>query len=215
MKTSEPKLSICICTNPFRAREFERLCEALAPQVDKHKGAVEVLVFWNNFEYSLGYLRQKMLEDARGEYICHIDDDDMVPDDYCDTIVPLLDGVDYIGFQVDFYDRGKKMKPVYHDLNYASWYEDERGYYRGVTHLNPTRTEIARQSEFPLRYTVGEDAHWAAGVPAKTQHVIDRPMYYYWHNGKESVAYKSDPHDTPKRPTLKSKYFRFHKESTK
>lgn len=222
------KWTICIATNTHRRKELERLMKVLSPQVDKYKGQIEILVFFNNFEYSLGYLRQCLLQEARGEYICHIDDDDMVPEDYCDTIFPLLDGTDYIGFRVDFYDKGQKMKPVYHSLKYEYWYEDEKGYYRGITHLNPIRTELARQSFFPINFNVGEDAEWARNAHAKTEHFIDRPMYYYWHEPGDSVAYAlspnaeatgynpdiTKPHDTPVRPEFKSKQIRFHPRST-
>lgn len=225
------KWSICIASNPHREYELQRLMSVLVPQVDKYKGQIEILIFWNNFEYSLGYLRQSMLDEARGEYINHIDDDDMVPVDYCDTIFPLLDGVDYIGFMVDFIDRGKKMPPVYHSLKYKTWYQDDDGYYRGVTHLNPVRTKLARQSSFPIQYNTGEDAAWSSGVKAKTEHVIDRPMYIYLHEPDSSVAYTfagkevtdkvgvnshiTRPHDTPIKPIFDSKNVRFHPESTK
>lgn len=225
------KLTIAIATVPQRAKKLKELMAVLLPQVDKYDGQIEVLIYFNNYERSLGYIRQGLLDEAKGEYICHIDDDDLVPDDYCDTILPLLDGVDYIGFQVDFYDGGKKMNPVYHSLQYSRWYQDDKGYYRGITHLNPVRTELARQSSFPVEYTIGEDEAWANGVKAHTEHVIDRPMYIYRHEGDASVAYsysddevertvhhrtfRPKPNDTPRRPVFKSKNVRFHPRSTK
>lgn len=214
--TSNPKLTICICSVPARADKLAKLLDVLLPQVDKYQRQIEVLLFWNNFEYSLGFLRQSMLEEARGEYICHIDDDDMVPEDYCDTILPLLDGTDYIGFKVNFLDSGKKMKPVYHSLKYQTWYEDADAYYRGVTHLNPVRTELARLSSFPTEYNVGEDSKWAIGMKdkCKTEHFIDREMYTYDHEGDDSVAYAARQSDTPIRPIFKSKNIRFHPKST-
>jgi hypothetical protein len=210
----EMKWTICIASNPRREKELARLLERLLPQVDKYDGQIEILLFWNNFEYTLGYLRQRLLENARGEYICHIDDDDMVPEDYCDTIFPLLDGVDYIGFKVDFIDNGNKMLPVYHSLKYKHWYQDSDGYYRGVTHLNPLRTELARQAEFPIERLTGEDEKWSNQIKAETEHFIDREMYTYNHVGDESVAYKIEPKDTPMRPRFKSENIRLHPEST-
>lgn len=226
------KWSICIATVPYRAKEFDRLMKVLIPQVDKYKGKIEILVFWNNFEYSLGYLRQAMLDEARGEYINHIDDDDIVPDDYCKIIFPLLDGTDYIGFKVRLIDNGKEMPPVYHSLKYTHWYQDDQGYYRGVTHLNPVRTKLARQSKFPVEFNIGEDEQWANGMAGKckTEHFLDKVMYIYHHMGDDSVAYRfaddetaakvhyqnyrRKPHDTPLRPIFRSKNIRFHPRST-
>lgn len=232
VKGDAVKWSICIATVPPRAGVFDELMSVLMPQVDKYKGQIEVLVFFNNFEYSLGYLRQAMLEEAKGEYINHIDDDDMIPKDYCDTIFPLLDGVDYIGHQVKLIDLGKEKPPVYHSLKYPDWSQDDAGYYRGVTHLNPTRTVLARQSHFPENFNIGEDAEWARGMigKCKTEHYIDKVMYTYWHAGDNSVAYKFAkdgiaeqvhyqdynpvPDDTPRRPVFKSKNVRLHPRST-
>jgi len=208
------KWTICIASVPQRCKQLEALTDVLLPQVDKYKGQVEVLLFFNNFEYSLGYLRQAMLEEARGEYICHIDDDDMVPDDFVDTIFPLLDGVDYIGFKVKFIDSGKDMKPVYHRLEYTTWHEDDAGYYRGITHLNPIRTALARESKFPIEYNIGEDAEWARNAKAKTEHYIDREMYIYNHKGDDSVAYRTLPQDMVITPLFDSKNIRFHPRST-
>lgn len=213
--------TICIATTHARDGVRERLMNSLLPQVDKYKGQIEVLVFWNNFEYSLGFLRQALLDEAKGQYISFIDDDDMIADDYCDSIFPLLDGVDYVGFQVKFSNDAEEMLPVYHSLRYNDWYEDDTGYYRGVTHLNPVRTELARQSRFPVEYNMGEDHQWAVGMrdKCKTEHVIDREMYYYEHRSDDSfaknVGFIDRQSDTPIRPKFASKNIRFHPRSTK
>lgn len=209
------KWTICVPTVPVRAEKLAELMERLLPQVDKYEGQIEVLIFFNNFERSIGWIRQQMLEDARGEYVSSIDDDDMIPTDYCDAIFPLLDGVDYIGFQVKLIDNGKIMAPVYHSLKYLKWSQDEHGYYRGITHLNPLRTNLALASGYPIEWVSGEDEQWALGVKAKTERYIDRDMYYYFHNTEQSVAYNVlRRSDTPIRPKFKSKNVRFHPEST-
>jgi hypothetical protein len=234
MMTSTPskavKWTICIATVPHRAGRLQELTDVLLPQVDKYDGQIEVLIFFNNFEYSLGFLRQGLIEEAQGEYVTHIDDDDLVPDDYCDTLFPLMDGVDYIGFKVKFIDGGKEMKPVYHSLKYPNWYQDDDGYYRGVTHLNPLKKELALRAGFPVEYNIGEDSKWAEKVEAKTEHYVDKEMYIYQHEGDDSVAYvyapddemfrdhpqysKPRPDDTPRKPVFKSKNVRFHSRST-
>jgi hypothetical protein len=190
----------------------------LLPQVDKYKGQIEVLIFWNDCKHTIGYYRQKMMEDARGEYISHIDDDDLIPKDFCDTIFPLLDGVDYIGFRVELNHKSLRFLPVYHSLQYDRWIEDDTGYYRGVTHINPIKTEIALKGVFP-EVENGEDYQWTvevhkymANTPREfTEHFIDRPMYIY-----ERLAH--DPEEdkrpeVPKRPKFKSKNVRFHDAS--
>lgn len=224
------KWTICIATTPRRAEKLSKLLKSLLPQVEAAEGKVEILIFFNNFEYSIGYLRQQLIEEAKGEYVTHVDDDDEVPSDYVATILPLLDGVDYVGFRVRFIDEGQLMKPVYHSLKYSHWYQDNDGYYRDVTHLNPIKRSLALEAGFPIESNIGEDEAWASKVKPKTEHYIDREMYIYHHFGDESVAYKyttdeiaakvhhqnykPKPDDTPKRPKIDSPYVRLHPRST-
>lgn len=192
--------------------------------MDKYKGKIEILIFYNNFEHTIGYIRQKMNDDAKGEYISHIDDDDIVPHDFCKTIMPLLDGVDYIGFNVELRNNDKLLKPVFHSLKYNEWKEDETGFYRGVTHLNPLKTEIARKATY-LSLKNGEDYNWTVGVHKYmdaernkgrkfTEHYINRNMYIYDHWGHAPMTDRDRMREVIK-PRYNSKNVRFHSESTK
>ena len=193
--------------------------DILIPQVEKYRGKIEVLIFWNNFEHSVGFLRQKMNEDARGEYITHIDDDDLIPEDYCKTLYGLMDGVDYIGFNVQLINDGITLPPVYHSLKYDHWSQDDKGYYRGVTHLNPLKKSIALLATYPEKDN-GEDYEWTVGVHRAmagkpfTEHYIDKIMYHYDHFGHDPMPKLAEDKE-PKRPQYKSKYIRFHELSTK
>lgn len=206
------KWTVCIATTPLREELLHKLMTRLLPQVEKYED-VEILIFFNNYEYSLGFLRQSMIEEAHGEYVTHIDDDDMVPEDYVDSIYPLLDGIDYVGFKVRFIDNGLDMPTAYHSLKYRSWAQDSDGYYRNVTHLNPVRRELALEAGFPVEVNIGEDEQWAVKVNAKTEHFIDREMYTYNHVGDETVN-RPSAHDAPKRPVFNSNNVRFHSRST-
>lgn len=220
MKTLTPKWSILIATCPPRAVKFKRLMKLLMPQVDAYKGQIEVVVFFNNFDQpSLGTIRQHLLDSSKGEYVNFVDDDDLLPKDYCSTIFPLLDGVDYIGFNVELRNEGMSLRPVYHSLRYNEWSDDEKGYYRGITHLNPIKAELARIADFRPQ-DIGEDHYWSIDVQRHinsdtkeyTEHYIDRAMYIYDHFGHDHMENK--PVLKPKRPQLISKNVRFHKRST-
>lgn len=190
----------------------------LLPQVEGL--SIEVLIFYNNFEKSIGYYRQKLMDEAQGKYISFLDDDDMIPKDFVRTIFPLLDGVDYIGFNVELRNEGERLRPVFHSLKYTEWSEDENGYYRGVTHLNPIKTSLARHSSFP-ELENAEDYNWTVGVhkfmaesgKAYTEHYIDRVMYLYDHFGHEPMKEREVKRIL--KPRYDSKNVRFHPESTK
>lgn len=211
------KWSILIPTVVDRPQPFNRLIDRLAPQMNKQ---VEVVVFWNNYERQLGELRQLLLEEAKGEYVSFVDDDDLVVEDYVETILPMLDGVDYIGFMVDFYSNGTKVnKPVVHSLKCEGWYEDATGFYRRGVHTNPVKREIAikhanyNQSDYTSNQP--EDILYAKNIDAHlhTEHFIPRPMHIYLQTNDHAWDRFSGVNDTHKRPKL-PKHFRYHPLST-
>lgn len=73
-------LTIGILTVPARAANLERLLGLLKVQQAKSPLKVEVAVL--NGPGTRGGKRQQILADCRGEYICFIDDDDIISDDY-------------------------------------------------------------------------------------------------------------------------------------
>ena len=117
-----------------------------------------------------------------------IDDDDLVPEDYVATILPLLDGVDYIGHRIQFYLDGALDRPIFHSLKYHGWTTVGGVHYRDISHVNPMRRELALA--VPMEGGVAEDFRWAANLRAtglvKTEHYIDRAMYlYYFRTNKD------------------------------
>lgn len=198
-----PKLSLLIATVPTRNDKFETLCELLSPQLTED---VEVLVYWDNFEASLGAKRQTLLEAATGDYVCFIDDDDTVPSFYISKILPLLDGVDYIGWKQQLWHNGEKMKPTLHSLAYKVS-EDENGWYRDISHLNPMKRELALKGRFDR--TSPEDNDWSnqlRGIP-KTEHFIDEIMYHYNHSTEGSLwDKKNQPLANASKPKLPKEF---------
>jgi hypothetical protein len=211
------KLSILIATVGRREEKFISLLSRLMEKVDMFNGQIEVIAYWNNGELPIGTLRQDLVEQAKGEYICFIDDDDDVPEYYCEQIMEALwENPDYVGFQVKFFNEGVEAKPVYHSIVYDHWYEDENGYYRGVTHLNPIKRSIALQGNFGTSGEAGEDAQWAQSVKGlvKSQVYLDRVMYFYLHD-RSDTNFGGDRSNGGEyvRPTVNYKHFSFHKDS--
>lgn len=177
------KWTIAVLTVPERAEKFHRLRYViLGPQL---RDDIEVLVAHG--PEPVAEKRQWCLDNASGEYFNFIDDDDMIAGNYVDAIYPLLDGVDYIGFQLQLYIDGARQKPTFHSLKYDTWHDDVDGYYRNVSHLNPIRTEIARQGRFDGGY--GEDKRWADQVAPQSEHYIDQTLYHYFFSPGNSLTY--------------------------
>lgn len=210
----EPKLSILICTIGPRKESFLRLMDELMPQVSFND--VEVIAYWNNGEKSIGEIRQELLEEAKGEYVCFIDDDDRIPDYYCVEILHNL-GEDYVGFEVQLFEKDKLMPRVFHSIRYGVWHQDDQGYYRGITHLNPIKRELAIQGQFGLQ-GIGEDESWARTMMSlvRTEKYIDKIMYYYHHDADTTTfGGKKLPEQIYHRPDFSHPQFRWHPKSRK
>ena len=185
------KWQILILTQPSRDRFLQRLLAVLKPQVEELTD-VEIVVRQFDRSMDLGRNRQAMIDSSTAEYICFVDDDDLVPFSYVPTIYPLLDGIDYIGFQVQLYVDGEKQRPTFHSLKYDRWWSDDSGYYRDISHLNPMRRELAIQAKMSGGF--GEDQRWCEALAklgiVKTEHYIDQVMYYYlFRNNKNDRDY--------------------------
>lgn len=191
------KLDILVLTMPTRKEFLARLVCILQPQID-YKNA-SVLYRICDPKYTLGENRDMLRRCSQGEYIVFIDDDDVVPSDYVSTILPLLDGVDYIGYDVQCSIDGKMMPVTHHSLQYAGWYEDENGFYRDISHINPMRRVLALLE--PMEGGHGEDKRWADRMRArsvlKAEHYIPRVMYEY--------QFRSEKHYTETCPKCGSK----------
>jgi hypothetical protein len=194
------KWSILILTQPSRGAFLKRLQDRLMPQVKK-RTSVQVLQRMFDPALDLGSNRQALLEEAEGDYVNFIDDDDLVPSDFVPTILPLLDGVDYIGFQLQCSIDGEKLPLTIHSLDYDGWSQDDKGYYRDISHINPIRRELALRAKMEGGF--GEDQRWADRMRAlgivKTQHFIERIMYEYLYRSNKS---ETNPPSSPTRAFL-------------
>lgn len=212
------KWCIMIPTVVNRGEKFQRLVDALAPQVEKYNGDVEVVVLWNNYERELSELRQLMIETATAEYTNFIDDDDSVAPDYCDSIYPLLDGVDYIGFKLDFIQNGQRQKQVIHSLTCEKWEDTAEGYYRRGTLINPTKRELMLKAGFKnadYRKNIPEDITYAQNVDPllKSEHFVNKELHIYMPTDDHAWSQFNPREGNWKRPKL-PKYFKYHPKST-
>lgn len=184
--------SILIATLARRGDALRQVLGDLTPQLAEAAGQVELVILRNHAERPLGHTRQMLVEEARGEYITFVDDDDRLPDYYVSEILPRLDGVDYVGWQMQAYNYGQPMLPTFHSLKYTEWWESTVGYFRDISHLNPVRKELA--ADFRCDRPP-EDVDWVVRMRGrlKTEHYIDRVMYHYFVNQDSSWRAGAEP----------------------
>ena len=97
------KLSILIpaLTN----RPWQDLVKKLETQIAKAdlQDKIEILIKVDSGELTSGSKRQILLNDSVGEYICYVDDDDDIHDEYIKQIFEgCQKNVDVVSFNVDF-----------------------------------------------------------------------------------------------------------------
>ena len=201
--------SILILTIPPRAAMLARLLSVLRPQVEAANAGhwpapIELLVR----EYDpavplaplvdkearrepnrpVGENRELLRRAAKGEYISFIDDDDLVSPNYVGHILPLLDGVDHIGFNLEqrLDGRGYGAQGVHYRS--LRWRQPcflppggLCGHYADFSHLEPMRRELALA--VPMSGWPSDDVRWAEDLRklniVQTEHYVDETLYYY------------------------------------
>ena len=175
------QLSILICTIEKRETRFKVLMAELNSQIEGK--SVEILSKCDAGQMSIGEKRNWLLDHAKGEWLCFVDDDDWIDQDYIGIILKALerepDVVQMIGvMNTD----GFSHKRFEHSINHVQYFENLGIYYRPPNHLNPMRSTIAKKFKFP-ETSHGEDTDWALQIRNSgllvTEAIIDKPIYHY------------------------------------
>ena len=179
-----PKLSILICTIPSR----QRLLDTLLDDLRRQAGIEPVEILTDNGGGSVGVKRQRLLEQATGDYVVFIDDDDDINPQYVPLILPHLGTCDVIGFEGEITTNGRNKKRFTISMHHN--YEEKDGiYYRYNNHLCPVRRAIALAIGYK-DMTHGEDYDYATRLHdsglIKTEHYIYTPMYFYKYVSRKS-----------------------------
>ena len=178
-KEYQPKLSILICSLLERNQTFlSNLLDILNPQI-KDK-PVEVLILSDNATRPVGTKRNDMIKLANGEYICFIDDDDRISEDYVDLILQEIgdSNSDVVVFNAEISFDGINPKLVRYGKEF-DYCEKEDAYYRHPNHLMVHRKSNIK--EFFRDVKFGEDDEWAYRQlkNIKTQRRIEKVLYFY------------------------------------
>ena len=178
-------LTIGILSLPHRKEYLDRLLDKLNQIGSPHVNKVKVIIEVDNGEKSVGEKRNSVLSKATGKYVCFIDDDDMVHDNYLNYIVQALEQhpeVDTIGFKGLYHHNGTPQFVFDHSSRNGGNFQKDGVQYRNVNHLNPVRTSIAREIGFPEK-NFGEDSDYsdilAASGKIKGEVYINDILYHY------------------------------------
>ena len=180
-------LSILMCTlpQPFRDGNFlKSISEKITTQIRGR--SVQFLYLGDNKSISVGEKRNHLLNMAKGDRICFVDDDDQITDNYVDKLLEYCElDFDCVGIGVKF-TKDLETESIY-DYSFKkniNTRDPKRGgmriYGRMPNHLCLWRKEIAQRCVFP-DMNLGEDHAWAEAQLLKgySFHKTDEIIYHY------------------------------------
>jgi glycosyltransferase involved in cell wall biosynthesis len=147
---------------------------------------VEVITEVDNKQITTGAKRNNLLNKAQGKYICFIDDDDHISNDYLRLILEAIESdADCIATTGIYSINGGH--PVKWRLSKDFIDEDridsnigEIVFFRRANHLTPVKRELALQAMFPDQSNA-EDQEYSRRLNPflKTEVKIDKSIYHY------------------------------------
>ena len=185
------KFELLVLTMPTRKEYLRQVIRLFTDQREYHAYSFNLRVRMCDPAYTLGENRDMLLRSSQSEYVAFFDDDDIPDPGYLESVMPCLNGVDYVGFDVQCYIDGTPLaKVTHHALKFGGWYEDESGFYRDISHINPMRRELALAE--PLEGGHGEDVRWAERMRKrhilKTERVIPKVLYHYFFRTRKNIG---------------------------
>lgn len=210
------KWSILVPTTDVRVPQFRKLMGSLLFQASLYSD-IEVVAYFNRRTTPLGDIRQALVQDAKGEYVSFVDDDDRVHDNYISSIYPHLDGTnDSVGFMALVTLNDKYSKLAFNTLRVKGWFEAGGAYYRDVNYLCPVKRAKYRGITFRSQ-SCFEDMDWADQIRGKLRIAkwVNEVLYYYDCNYATSLTQNPNPDLGEPLPRLHLDHprFRYHPKS--
>lgn len=193
-------VSILMPTIPERWKMFRKLKLAVELQIKQVNkihptlGGVEILVDdrpkYKDGGPDIGEKRQALLDKAKGEYVCFLDDDESIAPNYVEEILRLC----YTKPDVGSFSSIAKMDNFWCVVVMSLKHNENQQVFPGIVlrkpwHICPVRTELAKQVRFP-KSNYGEDWVWFEKVLelCKTEENTRAIIHQYNHSIKVSQS---------------------------
>lgn len=178
-------LSILVLTIPERAKKLQRLMDRLRPQLTE---SVELIIKENaavaDGGPTIGENRNEALADAVGDYVCFVDDDDMISQDYVELLLSAIETEpDVVGLTGHYICGGNRPEVFIHSIENKEWLTKNGVHLRPPNHLNAIRRDIALEVGYPAK-NHGEDFDFSMSVaPRLKTEVMPKGILYYYLKG--------------------------------
>ena len=200
-------LSILVCSVHTRYKTFlpliqDQLYDQLAALSEADQDRVEIIILTDNKKMMLGHKRNTMVDIAQGKYIAFVDDDDSIADDYIAQLLKATaSDADSIVFKAEVSLNGEPAKICDYSKDHRRDYNHKDGYYRIPNHICCIKRSVSLKSSFP-NVLYGEDAGYGKVLLPflKTEHKINKILYYYDYNSETTETQAWRNNSTPQRP---------------
>jgi glycosyltransferase involved in cell wall biosynthesis len=190
----EITLSILICSvdTEERQNELKKLINELHRQISKNyaEEIIEIIVDTDNMIKSVGQKRNDLIEKARGEFICFIDDDDFISENYLSTILYHLNsGIDILLIAIEHIENGVNKPKIIPSLYIDNLNTGEAVFKTNHFHLCPHKKSIAQNVLFEC-VNFAEDMLYSQKMVKHINNyfLISEPIYIYFDNLQKSLT---------------------------
>jgi transcriptional regulator CtsR len=192
MENRDIKLSILICSvnGSGRDENLTKLIHELNNQICSNyaENIVELLIEKDSGEISVGEKRNTLIEKSKGEYVCFIDDDDFISENYLNLILQNLNK-DILMIRINHLIDGVKVKPIQTSLYIDCLETNDVIFKTNHFHLCPHKREKAKRIKFQ-EVNFAEDMDYSQRL---VQHIenydsINDEIYIYNDNLKNSLT---------------------------
>jgi glycosyltransferase involved in cell wall biosynthesis len=198
----EIAISILVLSIPSRTESVTALIKKLEGQLGNRR-SVEILVLTDNRSQSISEKRNVLLKAARGKFVCFMDDDDGIANNYIDLLLTAVKDnptVDCISFDQFCSLDGEPMNVSFGIGNpHGQLWRNEEGLLGDIKrppyHMCLWRREIAQSEEFRPMFAAngqsyGEDIDWLMRLYPKvqTEHHIKEPLHMYIYSSDTTTS---------------------------
>lgn len=190
----ELTLSILICAVETEERKInlKKLVAELHRQISKNyaEEMVEIIIDSDNMQKSVGQKRNDLIEKAQGEFICFIDDDDFVDENYLSSILYHLNsGVDILLIGIKHIQDGVIKTKIIPSLYIDNMNTGEAVMKTNHFHLCPHKKSIAKNVLFE-GLNFAEDMVYSQKMVKhiNSYYLISEPIYIYFDNLEKSLT---------------------------
>jgi glycosyltransferase involved in cell wall biosynthesis len=187
-------LSILICAVEIEERQIKlkKLVSELHKQISKNyaEEIVEILVDADNMTKSVGQKRNDLISKAKGNFVCFIDDDDFITENYLSTILNHLNiGIDILLIGISHIENGINKTKILPSLFIDNLTTNEVVFKTNHFHLCPHKKSIAELISFDC-VNFAEDMIYSQKIVKHISNhaVISDPIYIYFDNLEKSLT---------------------------